>query len=145
VWFGEIGWSGNWKITVEQTAAQQVRIAGGYNDFDFGYRLKSGETLETPPFYGGYTEGGFGGSSPILHRVQRAETPPDRAAARLRPVLYNSWEATTFNVNEESQKRLAEKAAKIGVELFVIDDGWFGARDNDKAGLGDWFVNKAKF
>jgi alpha-galactosidase len=145
VWFGEIGWSGNWKITVEETAAQQVRIAGGMNDFDFGYRLKPGESLETPPFYGGYTEGGFGESSRILHRFQRAEILPDRAAPKVRPVLYNSWEATTFDVNEAGQSELADKAAKIGVELFVMDDGWFGARNDDKAGLGDWVVNKQKF
>jgi alpha-galactosidase len=60
-------------------------------------------------------------------------------------VLYNSWEATTFNVDEPGQKLLAEKAAKLGVELFVVDDGWFGKRNNDRAGLGDWFVNNTKF
>jgi len=60
-------------------------------------------------------------------------------------VLYNSWEATEFNVNEEGQKALAEKAARIGVELFVMDDGWFGQRNSDRAGLGDWFVNTQKF
>ena len=65
--------------------------------------------------------------------------------SRLRPILYNSWEATTFNVDELGQKALAAKAAALGVELFVIDDGWFGARNNDRAGLGDWVVNKKKF
>jgi alpha-galactosidase len=145
VWFGEIGWSGNWKIVVEQTAARQVRVVGGYNDFDFGYRLKPGESLSTPPFYGGCTDAGFGEASRILHRFQRAEILPDRAAPKPRPVLYNSWEATLFNVNEKGQRELADKAAKIGVELFVMDDGWFGARKNDKAGLGDWVVNKEKF
>jgi alpha-galactosidase len=145
VWFGEIGWSGNWKIVVEQTAARQVRIAGGYNDFDFGYRLKPGESLSTPPFYGGHTEAGFGEASRILHRFQRTELLPDRAAPKVRPVLYNSWEATEFAVNEKGQAELADKAAKIGVELFVMDDGWFGARKNDKAGLGDWVVNTEKF
>jgi alpha-galactosidase len=145
VWFGEIGWSGNWKIVVEQTAAQQVRVVGGYNDFDFGYRLKPGEALETPPFYGGYTEGGFGESSRILHRFQHAEILPGRTAPKPRPVLYNSWEATEFHVTEDGQKTLADRAARIGVELFVMDDGWFGARNNDKAGLGDWVVNKQKF
>ena len=63
----------------------------------------------------------------------------------MRPVLYNSWEATEFDVNEAGQKELAEKAAKIGVERFVMDDGWFGARNNDHAGLGDWVVNRQKF
>ena len=60
VWFGALGWSGSWRITVEQTAMQQVRVTGGFNSFDFGYRLKPGEQLETPPFYAGFTNGGFG-------------------------------------------------------------------------------------
>ena len=145
VWFGALAWSGNWKLAVEQTPNQQVRVTGGYNDFDFAYPLKPGESLATPVFYGGYTDRGFGECSRILHRFLRAEILPDRAAPRTRPVLYNSWEATEFNVDEAGQKQLADKAAKIGVELFVMDDGWFGKRNNDKAGLGDWFVNREKF
>jgi alpha-galactosidase len=70
---------------------------------------------------------------------------PANANYKIRPVLYNSWEATRFNVNEEGQKKLAEKAASLGVELFVLDDGWFGERNDDTAGLGDWYVNKEKF
>jgi len=145
VWFAALGWSGNWKLVVEETPAQQVRVVGGYNDFDFAYLLKPGESLSTPPYYGGFTDRGFGDASRLLHRFQREEILPDRAAPRLRPVLYNSWEATLFNVNEEGQKQLAEKAAKIGVELFVMDDGWFGERNDDRAGLGDWTVNPGKF
>jgi alpha-galactosidase len=145
VWFGAIGWSGNWKLVVEETPAQQVRVTGGFNDFDFGYRLKPGESLETPAFYGGFTDQGFGESSRIMHAFERAEILPDRAAPHTRPVLYNSWEATTFDVNEAGQKQLADKAAKIGVELFVMDDGWFGQRNDDHAGLGDWTVNPQKF
>jgi alpha-galactosidase len=145
VWFGAIGWSGNWKLVVEETPAQQVRVTGGFNDFDFGYLLKPGETLETPTFYGGFTDQGFGESSRIMHAFERQEILPDRAAPHPRPVLYNSWEATTFDVNEAGQKQLADKAAKIGVELFVMDDGWFGQRNDDHAGLGDWTVNPQKF
>ena len=145
VWFGAIGWSGNWKLVVEETTAYQVRVTGGFNDFDFGYPLKPGESLETPAFYGGFTDRGFGESSRIMHAFERAEILPDHAAPHPRPVLYNSWEATTFNVNEAGQKQLADKAAKIGVELFVMDDGWFGQRNNDHAGLGDWTVNPRKF
>ncbi len=145
VWFGAIGWSGNWKLVVEETPAQQVRVTGGFNDFDFGYLLKPGESLETPAFYGGFTDQGFGESSRIMHAFEREEILPDRAAPHPRPVLYNSWEATTFDVNEAGQKQLADKAAKIGVELFVMDDGWFGQRNDDHAGLGDWTVNPQKF
>src|SRR3712207_8660362 len=61
------------------------------------------------------------------------------------PVLYNSWEATYFDINEDVQGELAEKAASLGVELFVVDDGWFGARNDDRRGLGDWWVNRGKF
>jgi alpha-galactosidase len=145
VWFGGLGWSGNWKLVVEETPAQQVRVVGGYNDFDFAYHLEPNESLETPPYYGGFTAQGFGEASRLMHRFERREILPDRASPHPRPVLYNSWEATEFNVNEAGQKALAEKAAKIGVELFVVDDGWFGHRNNDHAGLGDWYVNPQKF
>ena len=145
VWFGGLGWSGNWRITVEQTAYRQVRVTGGLNSFDFSYPLRPGETLDTPPFYGGFSDGGFGAASRIQHRFMREQILPGGAASRLRPALYNSWEATTFAVNEAGQKDLAAKAAKLGVELFVMDDGWFGARNNDRAGLGDWVVNPQKF
>jgi len=145
VWFGALAWSGNWRITVEQTPYRQVRVTGGFNSFDFAYPLKPGETLETPPFYGGFSAGGFGGASRLLHRFEREQILPGGASARLRPVLYNSWEATEFDVNEAGQKALAGKAATLGVELFVMDDGWFSARNNDRAGLGDWVVNPKKF
>jgi len=80
-----------------------------------------------------------------MHRFEREQIFPGGLQSRLRPVLYNSWEATTFHVDEPGQKALAEKAAKLGVELFVMDDGWFGARNDDRAGLGDWTVNPQKF
>ena len=142
VWFGALAWSGNWRIAVEQTPYQQVRVTGGFNTFDFGYPLAPGEKLETPQFYAGFSGRGFGEASRLMHRLEREHIAP---AGRLRPVLYNSWEATGFHVDEAGQKALAQKAARLGVELFVIDDGWFGARNNDRAGLGDWTVNKQKF
>ncbi|MBS1874906.1 MAG: alpha-galactosidase [Acidobacteria bacterium] len=145
VWFGALGWSGNWRITVEQTPYSQVRVTGGWNTFDFSYTVKPGESLETPPFYGGYSNHGFGEASRMLHRFERTQILPGGGKARLRPVLYNSWEATEFAVDEPGQKALAEKAAKLGVELFVMDDGWFGKRNTDHAGLGDWTVNPQKF
>jgi alpha-galactosidase len=145
VWFGALAWSGNWKIAVEETPMHQVRVTGGFSDFDFSFPLKPGEHLETPAYYGGFSANGFGGVSRSLHRLELNEILPDHNQPHVRPVLYNSWEATEFNVNEDGQKTLAEKAAKIGVERFVMDDGWFGARNDDHAGLGDWVVNRQKF
>jgi alpha-galactosidase len=145
VWFGALGWSGSWRISVEETPIHQVRVTGGYNTFDFGYRLEPGQSLDTPAFYGGFTDGGFGEASRILHRFELTEILSAASRNHPRPVLYNSWEATEFNVDEPGQRALAEKAARIGVERFVMDDGWFGARNNDHAGLGDWTVNRTKF
>ena len=145
VWFGALAWSGSWSITVEQDQVRQVRVTGGYNPFDFAYRLAPGEQLTTPVFYGGYSHHGIGGASRLLHRFELTRILPQAPKPRPRPVLYNSWEATEFNVDEAGQMKLAEKAASIGVERFVMDDGWFGQRKDDHAGLGDWYVNPQKF
>ncbi|WP_263367391.1 alpha-galactosidase [Edaphobacter bradus] len=145
VWFGALGWSGSWQIAIEQDQLQQVRVTGGPNAFDFGYLLRKGEHFETPSFYGGYSDHGIGGASRELHRFEIDSILPHHPTPKLRPVLYNSWEATEFNVDEAGQMALAEKAASIGVERFVMDDGWFGQRNNDHAGLGDWYVNPQKF
>jgi len=151
VWFGALAWSGSWRITVEQDQLDAVRVTGGFNPFDFGYVLRPGERLETPVFYGGYSAHGLGGASRLLHSFElhnilpRTEKTAALPAPRPRPVIYNSWEATEFNVNEAGQIALAEKAAALGVNRFVMDDGWFGQRKNDHAGLGDWYVNQEKF
>ena len=146
VWFGALAWSGSWRITVEPDLRRRVRVTGGYNPFDFSYRLAPGESLETPVFYAGFSqEGGLGEASRLLHRFELTHVLPQAPHPRARPVLYNSWEATEFKVSEAGQVKLAEMAARIGVERFVMDDGWFGARDNDHAGLGDWVVNPRKF
>lgn len=145
VWFGALGWSGSWEITVEQDQVQQVRVSGGPNSFDFAYQLQKGQKFQTPCFYGGYSSEGIGGASRLMHQLEIDAILPHAPHPPLRPVLYNSWEATEFNVNEAGQMSLAEKAASIGVERFVMDDGWFGERNNDQAGLGDWVVNPQKF
>lgn len=145
VWFGTLGWSGSWRISVGTDLIGRVRIMGGYNPYDFAWQLRPGETLDTPVFYLGYSDQGMGGASRLQHRFQIGTILPGGGKPRLRPVLYNSWEATEFAINEAGQMALAEKAARIGVERFVMDDGWFGARDNDHAGLGDWTPSKEKF
>jgi len=145
VWFGALAWSGSWRFTVERTQLDAVRVTGGFNPFDFGYKLKPGEQLETPVFYGGYSDHGLGGASRLLHGFEIAHILPHGPDPKLRPVIYNSWEATEFRVDEAGQETLAEKAASIGVDRFVMDDGWFGQRKDDHAGLGDWYVNAEKF
>ena len=145
VWFGALGWSGSWQIAIEQDYAHQVRITGGYDGFDSSYRLAPGESLQSPTFYAGFAQHGMGEASRLLHRYELHTLAPQRAHWHPRPVLYNSWEATGFDVDEAGQEALAEKAASIGVERFVMDDGWFGQRNSDHAGLGDWNVNSKKF
>ncbi len=145
VWFGELGWSGSWRMNVEKTSLQHVRVTAGYNPFDFAWTLNATQSLETPKFYAGYTAHGQGEASRILHSFQLAEILPTRPDPKPRPVIYNSWEATEFAVNEPGQIALADEAAKLGVERFVVDDGWFGERKTDNAGLGDWYVNQTKF
>jgi alpha-galactosidase len=159
VWFGALAWSGSWRITVERDQLDAVRVTGGFNPFDFGYVLHPGMSLETPVFYGGYSAHGLGGASRLLHHfelehilpmagstaVKTAGAEPKALTPKLRPVVYNSWEATEFRVNEAGQMALAEKAAALGIDRFVMDDGWFGQRKDDHAGLGDWYVNQEKF
>lgn len=139
-----LGWSGSWRIAVAQLPDARVQITGGAGYDDSGLlRLAAGESFTTPVFAGLWSDGGFGGASRAWHAWQRAYVVPD--ADRDRPVLFNSWEATTFDISEEQQGALARRAAAIGVELFVVDDGWFGTRTSDRAGLGDWAPNPDRF
>lgn len=142
VWFGLLAYSGNWKICVEKIGFGNTHVLAGRNDFDGAELLETGESLATPTLYSGYTSHGFGGMSRLLHAFERERFTTH---TRARPVLYNSWEATTFDVSAKSQMELARRAAAMGVELFVMDDGWFGQRHSDRAGLGDWTVNPDKF
>ncbi|MFF7259304.1 alpha-galactosidase [Streptomyces sp. NPDC008159] len=139
-----LGWSGSWRIAVAQLPDARVQITGGAGYDESGLlRLEAGETFTTPVFAALWSDGGHGGASRAWHAYQRAYVIPD--ADRDRPVLFNSWEATEFDISEEQQRALAERAAAIGVELFVVDDGWFGARTSDRAGLGDWTPNPDRF
>jgi len=144
-WFGALAWSGSWRMVIEQDQLDKVRVTASFNPFDFGYPLKTGETLETPVFYAGYSHHGFGGASRLLNHFTVTHILPEAPNPRPRPVIYNSWEATEFAVTEAGQEALAEKAAALGIDRFVMDDGWFGQRKTDNAGLGDWYVNKEKF
>lgn len=144
VWVGALGWSGSWRITVERSSMAQVRVTGGFNPFDFSYRLAPGESLQTPPFYAAFTCGGTGEASRRMHSYELKHiVPSGMAPAKLRPILYNSWEAQT-PVEEGPQIAMAERAAKLGVERYVVDAGWFGGPGR-RGQLGDWYVNSEKF
>ncbi|GAA3842499.1 alpha-galactosidase [Streptomyces phyllanthi] len=139
-----LGWSGSWRICVAQLPDARVQITGGAGYDDSGLlRLATGESYTTPVFAGLWSDGGHGGASRAWHAYQREYVIPD--ADRDRPVLYNSWEATEFDISEDQQRELARRAAAMGVELFVVDDGWFGKRTSDRAGLGDWTPNPDRF
>jgi len=143
LWFGALHWSGNWKLLAEQTRDGCAVVHLGLNDHDFAHDLTSGESLTLPTLLFGYTEQGFGGMSRTWHDYVRQRLAPRRPY--LPPVVYNSWYATRFDVNAEGQSKLADIAAGLGVETFVIDDGWFSRRNSDKAGLGDWWPDPVKF
>lgn len=143
LYFGAVAFSGNWKIVAERTSYQTLHVATGFNDFDFTWNLKPGETFTSPVCVGGYTNKGFGMASRNIHDYQRKYVL--RNANLIRPVIYNTWYATEFDFNIEKLEVLADKAASLGAEVFVVDDGWFGDRDHDRAGLGDWYPNKNKF
>ena len=143
VWFGMLGYSGNWSITFEKTVLGDVYITGGLNDFDFSKVLMKGESIRTPEFMIGFSAEGFGGMSRKLHAFQYDNILPNKRKSGR--ILYNGWEASGFDVSANTQKNLANIAAEMGVELFVIDDGWFGTRNSEDGGMGDWSVSKDKF
>ncbi|HKN99195.1 MAG TPA: alpha-galactosidase, partial [Pseudonocardiaceae bacterium] len=143
VWSTALAWSGTWRITVHRDPVERVSWTGGFGHDGLTWHLAPGETMATPVFAGLFDAGGFGGTSRAWHAYTRAHVLP--APHEPLPVLYNSWEATTFDVDESGQRGLADLAAGIGVELFVMDDGWFGARRDDHAGLGDWQPYPAAF
>ncbi|ATL32164.1 alpha-galactosidase [Streptomyces formicae] len=139
-----LAWSGSWRITVRQLPDGAVQITGGMGHDDAGVTvLRPGTAIVTPVFAGLWSGAGFGGASRAWHAYQRAHVIPD--ARTVRPVLYNSWEATGFDISEEQQRALAHRAADLGVELFVVDDAWFGGRVDDRTGLGDWTPNPDRF
>lgn len=144
VFYAALGYGGNFKIEGTRDYRGITRIHIGVSDFDFSYNLKAGETFVTPKVYIGKAIGFAQMSNDMAHFVVDNVLPKSFANKPL-PVLYNSWEATEFDVNTADQLKLAKIAKAIGCELFVMDDGWFGKRNNDRAGLGDWYVNEEKF
>jgi alpha-galactosidase len=144
VWFGSLAWSGNWTAVFEREQNDALNVTLGIQSFDFGWNLEPGADFVTPELVLGYSEEGTSGASRLLHAYEATVQLPANHRQQPRKVIYNSWEATLFDVREDQQLELARRAAELGVELFVVDDGWFGARNHDRAGLGDWTVNRSK-
>ena len=145
VWFGQVHYSGNWRIDMESTYSSHLQIAGGINFWDSSWDLKPSETFVTPKMSVGFTQNGTDEVARLTASYIRHEILPAPTRDKIRPIIYNSWYATGFNVNEDNQLRLAKEARNLGVELFVIDDGWFAGRKDDNSGLGDWYVDLNKF
>ncbi|WP_237536819.1 alpha-galactosidase [Streptomyces sp. SID5785] len=129
-------WAGNWQTAVDAEPGGAVRVRAGRVPHEGAVLLAPGETLVTPALACAFSGEGLDGLSRVWHRFER-RLAGDRLARR-RPVLYNSWEATGFDVRADHQLALARRAAETGVELFVVDDGWFTGRVDDTGGLGDW-------
>ncbi|MGJ8692633.1 MAG: alpha-galactosidase [Thalassotalea sp.] len=137
-----LGWSGNNKMRVEH-------LPEGRNYAQLGELLLPGEVVleaqasyQSPYLYTTYSSQGFSGLSSQFHQFVRSNILAKNIAQKPRPVHYNTWEGIYFDHNVETLKSLADQVADLGVERFVLDDGWFNGRRNDKAGLGDWFVDK---
>ena len=137
-------YSGNHAEITDANSYGKVRVLSGINDEGFLYVLKKGEELEAPEAVMTYTDKGFNALSNNFHRFVRDNIVRGKWQYKERPVLLNSWEAAYFKFDESKLLRLAKKAAEVGVELFVMDDGWFGERNDDTVSLGDWEVNTKK-
>lgn len=140
----QLVYSGNFALTAERNAFGTVRLSGGINDEQFCWEVRSGESFVTPQALLCYSERGLGELSRGYADLIRERIMNPAFAFAPRPIVINNWEATYFNFNNEKICALIDEAAKLGVDTFVLDDGWFGKRDSDSSGLGDWYVNEKK-
>ncbi len=138
-------YSGNFMAEIDVDTYNQTRIMMGIHPEIFSWPLNLNEEFYTPEVVIVYSDKGLNYMSQVYHSLYREFLMRGKWKNSVRPILLNSWEALSFSIDEEKIKELATNASKLGVELFVLDDGWFGKRNNDNAGLGDWTVNKEKF
>lgn len=138
-------YSGNHYECAEVSSYGKVRFVSGINPEGFLYLLEAGECFEAPEAVMTFSGKGFNSMSHNMHKFVREHIVRGKWRDAVRPVLLNSWEAAYFDINESKLLKLAKEGAKAGVELFVMDDGWFGKRNDDRTSLGDWNVNKDKF
>ena len=137
-------YSGNFLANVEVDMHSNARAQIGINPFDFDWNLEAGDEFQTPEAVMVYSPNGLTGMSHIYHDLYRERLCRGTHRDKERPILINNWEATYFDFNNEKIKDIAKESSNLGIELFVLDDGWFGERNNDDCSLGDWFVNEEK-
>lgn len=137
-------YSGNHKTLLQQDPYEQLRIQMGINDFQFEWKLAPSERFQTPEAVMVYSAHGLGLMSQTYHKLYQNHLIRGNFQHKVRPVLMNNWEATYFDFDEQKINAIAESGKKLGVELFVLDDGWFGRRNADTTSLGDWYVNETK-
>ena len=145
VLLGTLAWSGNFKFDLEIDPLNNLRLIAGVNPFSSEYALQPNQTFETPAFIFTFSSNGTGEASRQLHRWARNYRIVDGNGSRM--TLLNNWEATFFDFNEPILSDLIKDTKKLGVDVFLLDDGWFGnkyPRNNDNAGLGDWQENVKK-
>lgn len=137
-------YSGNFSTAVEVDQYNVTRVNMGINHFDFNWCLEPGEEFQAPEAVLVYSNRGINGMSQTFHNLYKNNLIRGYYKNKIRPILLNNWEGTYFDFNEEKILKIAENAKKLGVELFVLDDGWFGTRNDDFQGLGDWEANLEK-
>ena len=137
-------YSSNFLIETDVDAFDTLRVNAGINDRAFAWTLQSGESFATPECVLVYSNKGLGEMSRTYHKLYRRNLARGKYRDKARPVLLNSWEGVYMDFTGEKLKSMARSAAKLGIELFVLDDGWFGARNDDTCALGDWVVNEKK-
>lgn len=137
-------YSGNFAAEAEVTQADCTRMTMGIHDAQFNFELQPQESFTAPEVMLSFSSEGLGKLSQNYHKAIRYHICRGKYKTARRPILINNWEATYFNFNTEKLLDIAREAKKLGVEMLVMDDGWFGKREDDVSGLGDWFVNEKK-
>lgn len=137
-------YSSNFKAEVEVDCMDSTRVIMGINPSDFKWRLEPGETFTAPEVVMVYSDGGVGGMSRTFHKLYRYNLCRGEWKTKKRPIIVNNWEGTYFNFDDDKLVAIAKDAADLGIEMLVMDDGWFGVRNNDNCSLGDWVVNESK-
>ena len=137
-------YSGNHQISLERDPIGQTRLTMGINEYNFDWRLAAGDSFQTPEVAMVYSTTGLNGMSQTYHDLLRDRVARSRYKHDLRPILINNWEATYFDFDADKIQSILDAAAPLGIEMFVLDDGWFGHRNDDNSSLGDWFVNRNK-